>query len=112
MMQPAGMRILCLWLSKRWRTSAHLARSLIPCVKFMERINNTQLKPSLVSQEKELGQILELEKKNLAIHISEDEIRSDGFVTLSHNLETLQKMHQLAPSVIIKNADTVIAYAL
>ncbi len=78
----------------------------------MESINNSQFKPSLVSQEKELVQILELQKKNLAKHISEDEIRNDGFVTLSHDPETLQKMHRLAPSVIIKNADTVIAYAL
>lgn len=78
----------------------------------MENINNPRFQPSLVNQETELVQILELQKKNLAIHISEEEIRSEGFVTLSHNLETLQKMHRLAPSVVIKNGDAVIAYAL
>ncbi|HRO70866.1 MAG TPA: GNAT family N-acetyltransferase [Chitinophagaceae bacterium] len=78
----------------------------------MENINNLPFKPSLVSQETELVQILDLQKKNLAMYISEDEIRNEGFVTLSHDLETLQKMHRLAPSVVIKDGDTVIAYAL
>lgn len=38
---------------------------------------------------------------------------SDGFVTVQHNLEILQTMHQLAPSVVAWDEDRkIVAYAL
>ena len=70
------------------------------------------LYPALASSTDELQQILQLQKENLRQHISEDEMKSQGFVTLHHDLNVLRQMHKLAPSVIIKDQDQVVAYAL
>lgn len=60
----------------------------------------------------DLEQILLLQRKNLAGNIDEAEMQSQGFVTLRHDLDILEKMHRLAPSVIIKDNNRVIGYAL
>ena len=39
-------------------------------------------------------------------------MKTQGFVTLRHDLNVLQQMHELAPTVIIKDDDQVVAYAL
>ena len=67
---------------------------------------------ALVTNEEELQQILQLQKENLLQHIDESAIKSQGFVTLRHTLDELKQMHNLAPSVIIKDKGKVIAYAL
>ena len=70
------------------------------------------LHPTLTSSTGELQQILILQEENLVQHIDEKELQSQGFVTLRHNLNILQQMHSLAPTVIIKDGDKVVAYAL
>ena len=70
------------------------------------------LYPTLASSMDELRQILQLQKQNLRQHINEAEMKSQGFVTLHHDLDVLQQMHKLAPAVIIKDRDEVVAYAL
>jgi predicted GNAT family N-acyltransferase len=70
------------------------------------------LKPALTNTIEELQQILRLQEENLIQHIDQKEMQSQGFVTLHHDLETLGQMHRLAPSVIIKDGEKVIAYAL
>lgn len=70
------------------------------------------LLPSLTNTLQELQQILRLQEENLIQHIDETEMKSQGFVTLRHDLATLEQMHRLAPSVIIKGDDKVVAYAL
>lgn len=70
------------------------------------------LYPTLTSTIQELEQILLLQKENLQQHIDDAEIKSQGFVTLQHDLKALQQMHDLAPTVIIKDDDKVVAYAL
>ena len=67
---------------------------------------------TLTSTINELEQILQLQQENLSQNIEEAEIKSQGFVTLRHDLATLKQMHDLAPSVIIKDDDKVVAYAL
>jgi RimJ/RimL family protein N-acetyltransferase len=66
----------------------------------------------LVSTTEELPQILQLQKENLPGSVDDAEMQSQGFVTLQHSLSTLEQMHRLAPSVIIKDDDRVVAYAL
>lgn len=66
----------------------------------------------LVSHTEELRQILQLQQQNLFQHLAEEESRSQGFVTMQHSLEILQQMHDLAPAVIIKDNEQVVAYAL
>ena len=67
---------------------------------------------TLVNNISELQQILHLQQKNLPAHISNEELRSQGFVTFKHDLKTLQQFHELAPSVIVKDDDNVVGYAL
>ena len=67
---------------------------------------------TLVHTVKELEEILNLQQQNLPKNISAEELRAQGFVTFQHDLETLQQFHQLAPSVIVKDDDNVVAYAL
>jgi ribosomal protein S18 acetylase RimI-like enzyme len=70
------------------------------------------LYPALVTTTRELEQILQLQEQNLSQFIGAAEMKEQGFVTLHHDLATLEKMHGLAPSVIIKDKDNVVAYAL
>src|SRR4030095_14680771 len=67
---------------------------------------------TLVNNTEELQQILDLQQQNLPKNISAEELKSQGFVTFQHDLKTLQEFHQLAPSVIVKDDEKVIAYAL
>ena len=70
------------------------------------------LKATTVNTTEELQQILDLQQQNLPKNISAEELKSQGFVTFQHDLKTLQEFHQLAPSVIVKDDEKVIAYAL
>ena len=70
------------------------------------------LYPTLTSTTEELRQILQLQQQNLLQNIDDTEMRNQGFLTLRHDLETLKQMHDLAPAVIIKDDDEVVAYAL
>jgi GNAT superfamily N-acetyltransferase len=67
---------------------------------------------AIVTSTDELKQILQLQQQNLKQHISEEEKKSQGFVTMSFTLPMLQAMHELAPSVIVKDDDKVVAYAI
>lgn len=60
----------------------------------------------------DLQQILDLQQCNLVKKLSVAERQDQGFVTVEHTMETLEQMHNLAPSIIIKDNDRVIAYAL
>ena len=60
----------------------------------------------------DLKGILNLQKINLAKNLSQEEIESQGFVTVLHRLEDLQKMNAIEQHVIAKDNDTVIAYLL
>lgn len=62
--------------------------------------------------DQDLSQILELQKKNLAQFLSQEEINRDGFVTVHHGFEDLKKMNSHEQSVIAKENDTVVAYLL
>lgn len=65
-----------------------------------------------VTTHAELDQVLDLQQKYLVTNIDKEEMQSQGFVTVQHTPELLQQMHSLAPSIIIKNGDEVVAYAL
>jgi len=65
-----------------------------------------------VTTVEELLQIHLLNKANLKQYLSEDEKEEQGFVSWLYSLELLEKMHDLLPSVIIKNDDRAVGYAL
>ena len=70
------------------------------------------INPTTVCSIDELQQILRLQQMNLTQNISDKEKSEQGFVTMVYTLETLQELHKMEPSVIIKDDDKVIAYAL
>jgi RimJ/RimL family protein N-acetyltransferase len=65
-----------------------------------------------VQHRTELEQILILQRKNLKDEISAEEMRSQGFVTVEHDLAALEQMHALAPSIIAHQGSELVAYAL
>jgi ribosomal protein S18 acetylase RimI-like enzyme len=65
-----------------------------------------------VGTKDELQQILELQRKNLKQHIPAHEKDEQGFLTMPFNMDMLEKFHAIAPTVIIKDEDHVVAYAI
>jgi ribosomal protein S18 acetylase RimI-like enzyme len=65
-----------------------------------------------VVDEDELGQILDLQRRNLARNLSEREIGESGFVTVEHTLDVLRRMHALAPSIVARDGADLAGYAL
>lgn len=67
---------------------------------------------TLAGSSRELQQILSLQDENLIHRIDEEDRSSEGFLTLRHSQDVLEKMHRFGPSVIVKKDEEVIAYAL
>ena len=67
---------------------------------------------SVVKSEDELLQIHYLNQENLKQHLDEQTKQSEGFVSWLYPVELLKKMHRLAPSIIAKEEERVVAYAL
>jgi hypothetical protein len=65
-----------------------------------------------VSTDQELEQILQLQRQNLKQFISQEEKDAQGFLTIPFDLPMLQKLHSVAPSIIVKYDDEVVAYAM
>ena len=61
---------------------------------------------------KDLEQILQLQRKNLEDSLAQDEVQSQGFVTVKHDFPLLEAMSRPFPHVIAKAPGGVIAYAL
>ncbi len=70
------------------------------------------IKYSRCSNQRELEQILCLQKKNLRSSITQQELESEGFLTVSHTVEILSRMNDVCAHVIAKSNDNLIGYAL
>jgi hypothetical protein len=53
-----------------------------------------------------------LQRQNLPSVLPEGEALREGFVTVHHTLEILQKMHAMRPSVIVRDGSDLAGYAL
>ena len=60
------------------------------------------------SSDRDLTGILELQKKNLPAHLPQEEIDSQGFVTVNHSPGELQQLHAIEPSLIVKDGDKIV----
>ncbi len=60
----------------------------------------------------ELRQILALQQRNLTSNISTETLESQGFVTVEHTVELLEKMNAAVPQTIAKDGAAVVGYAL
>ena len=65
-----------------------------------------------VVDERELEQILDLQRRNLPRSLSQREMAENGFVTVEHTLDVLRRMHALVPSIVAKEGDELAGYAL
>ena len=64
------------------------------------------------STDKELLEILDIQKKNLKVALSENDKKSEGFVSVDHTFEVLKRMNLACPHVIAKSDEKVVGYAL
>jgi L-amino acid N-acyltransferase YncA len=62
--------------------------------------------------DKDLSGIKSLQENNLPNHLTAEEIQQQGFVTVSHSLEDLQKMNAWEQNIIMKDDDHVVGYLL
>jgi hypothetical protein len=60
----------------------------------------------------DLEGIFALQKTNLAKNLSQEEIQSQGFVTVDHSYDQLRKLNDIEKHVIAKDNDKVVAYVL
>ncbi|MGI8582905.1 MAG: GNAT family N-acetyltransferase [Chitinophagaceae bacterium] len=65
-----------------------------------------------VTTDDELVQINKLNRQNLKTALSKQEQEDQGFVTWLYSMSLLQQMHAIAPSIIVKDGDAVVGYAL
>jgi predicted GNAT superfamily acetyltransferase len=65
-----------------------------------------------VQDERELEEILTLQRQNLARNLTLEQVASQGFVTVEHTLEVLRQMHAIAPSIVARDSGTLAGYAL
>ncbi len=65
-----------------------------------------------VSTDAEIEGILNLQQANLKRNLTREAIKSQGFVTLEHSFEVMKRMNAASPSIIAKDADKVVGYAL
>ena len=60
----------------------------------------------------DLEEILKLQKHNLASSLTKDEIQSQGFVTVDHSYEQLEKLNDYEKHIIAKDHEKVVGYLL
>ncbi|MFC4095517.1 GNAT family N-acetyltransferase [Euzebyella saccharophila] len=72
----------------------------------------TEIEFTRCNTDSELLQILDLQRRNLAVSLSEDEKLKEGFVTVVHSFEILKEMNETCAHIIAKYHGKVIAYAL
>ena len=65
-----------------------------------------------VRDERELEAILALQRQNLARNLTPELVAAQGFVTVEHSLEVLQRMHALTPSIVARESGALAGYAL
>jgi L-amino acid N-acyltransferase YncA len=70
------------------------------------------IKADIVRDKNDLQQILELQRQNLRHQLTEEEKVAHGFLTMQHSMEVLEAMHELAPSIVIRDEGRIVAYAL
>lgn len=58
----------------------------------------------------DLARIIDLQRANLEVNARDP--LGQGFVTVVHSVDVLERMHALAPSVVVRDGDALAGYAL
>lgn len=56
--------------------------------------------------------IIDLQQANLKRNLTPEAVQTQGFVTLEHSFEVMKRMNDALPSVIAKDGDKVVGYAI
>lgn len=64
------------------------------------------------SQKNELEQVLQLQQDNLPWVVSEEIKKKEGFVTVHHDFDILNRMNEVCPHIIATSNEKVVGYAL
>lgn len=67
---------------------------------------------TIVTCDEELWQIHRLNQQNLKAHLAISEQQEHGFVSWLYSFKLLKQLHKIAPSIIVKEDDKVVGYAL
>ncbi len=62
--------------------------------------------------EGELLQILEIQRANIKLLLSEEAIKTEGFVSVKHTFDVLKRMNDACPHIIATHKEKVVGYAL
>ncbi|MCF4101727.1 N-acetyltransferase [Gillisia sp. M10.2A] len=65
-----------------------------------------------IAEENDLSGILRLQHANSPANLSTEEMIKQGFITVIHSLEQLMLMNEIAPHIIGKSSNKVVAYLL
>ena len=75
-------------------------------------MNSIQVQVTRVSSPTEINGIRDLQALNLKQNITAEEAMDQGFLTAAYTIEYLQEMNAVSPSIIAKDGDKVVGYAL
>ena len=75
-------------------------------------MNITTIELTRVSSPTEIIGIRDLQALNLKQNITAEEAIDQGFLTAAYTIEYLQEMNAVSPSIIAKDGDKVVGYAL
>lgn len=70
------------------------------------------LNATIVTTKSELLQIHALNQLNIKTSLDPETKKQEGFVTWLYPLQLLEQLHQLAPSIIVKDGEVIAGYAL
>jgi GNAT superfamily N-acetyltransferase len=70
------------------------------------------LTPAFVTTTGELDQIAHLSAANLVTNLTAAEKEREGFVTWPYTPESLRILHSVTPSILVKDGDQVVGYAI
>jgi hypothetical protein len=93
----------CVFLPSQIRQCASLAAAIL---------NNEMIQITQADSVEELEQILSLQQANHVAGLSAEQKKLNGYITATHTLELLIQMNAVAPQIIAKDKDKVVAYAL
>ena len=65
-----------------------------------------------ITTDQQIREIIELQRINLTKNLSESEVSSQGFVTVEHEFESLKKMNQLEPGILLEEHGNLGGYCL
>ena len=75
-------------------------------------MDTSKLQFTRAETKKDIEGILQLQQNNLTQKLPDDEIKSQGFVTVTHTIDLLDKLNKIEKHIIVKENERVIGYLL